>query len=156
MSGAPGGGAIPGIDFRDTAGGLEAPQLEGFFAGWRRAPSPAERLAVLRRSDVVVVAWDRRSGALVGFVTALTDGVLCASITLLEVLPSHRGRGIGGALVRRVVDRLGGLYALDVVCAPELLPFYASCGMAPGVAAVRRNYGAPAGGGDDTAEPGTP
>ena len=35
--------------------------------------------------------------------TPITDGVLMAFIPLLEVLPDHRGRGIGGMLLEHLV-----------------------------------------------------
>lgn len=129
------------ISLRDSADGITPEQLDGFFAGWRRHVSPSEHLRILRGSAAVVIAVDaERGGRVVGFVTALSDGVLSAHITLLEVLPDHRGHGIGRAMVKRLLTRLCGLYAVDAVCDPELLPFYESCGMTPTVAAVRRQY----------------
>ncbi len=89
---------------------------------------------------MVALAVDEASGHVVGFATALTDGVLSAHITLVEVLPGYRRRGIGSALVRRLLDRLGDLYAVDVVCDAELLPFYEVCGLTPAAAAVRRRH----------------
>jgi len=57
-------------------------------------------------------------------VNAISDGVLYAFIPLLEVLPSHRDRGIGSALMQRLLDELGEFYAVDLMCDPELQPFY--------------------------------
>ncbi len=133
-------GDLTGIVFRDSAEGLAPHQLRGFFADWRRPVSPEEHLLVLRRSAVIALAVDSGTHAVVGFATALSDGVLCAHITLLEVLPSHRRRGIGRALVLRLENRLGALCALDVVCEPELLPFYERCGLRPAAAAIRRHH----------------
>lgn len=129
------------VILRDSVDGLAPSQLTGFFAGWRRPVSPQEHLSILEGSQAVVVALDPTSNRVVGFVTALTDGVLCAHITLLEVLPQYRGRRIGQRLVRRVIERLHSLYAIDVVCDQEVLPFYEKCGMTPAVAALRRSYG---------------
>ena len=62
---------------------------------------------------------------------AISDGILYAFIPLLEVLPSHRGRGIGSELVTRLLDELNDFYAVDLMCDPELQPFYARFGMQP-------------------------
>jgi ribosomal protein S18 acetylase RimI-like enzyme len=114
------------ITYADTAEGVTPADLEGFFVGWPRLPALERRLDLLRGSDLVVLAFDDSS--LVGFVTAVSDGVLAAYISFLEVLPSHQGRGIGTALVRRSLDRLDELYMVDVVCDASLEPFYERLG----------------------------
>jgi GNAT superfamily N-acetyltransferase len=81
---------------------------------------------LLLKSDQVALAWD--GPTLVGFATALTDGVLCAFIPLLEVLPDRQGLGIGSALVQALQKRLGPIYALDAVCDAEVAPFYERLG----------------------------
>ena len=45
------------------------------------------------------------------------------------MLPSYRGRGIGSELVTRLLDELEGFYAVDLMCDPELQPFYERFGM---------------------------
>jgi len=47
-----------------------------------------------------------------------------AFIPLLEVLPEHRREGIGSELVRRILAELQDFYMVDLVCDPELEPFY--------------------------------
>lgn len=116
--------AIPGIAFTETIDGLRADQLAGFFVGWNAAPSAELHLAALRRSDRVVIASDTRAGSVVGFVTALTDGLISAYITLLEVRPSYQRRGIGTQLVHRVLESLRPLYMIDALCDEDVMPFY--------------------------------
>lgn len=94
---------------------------------------------MLAESDAVVLALEE-SGAVVGFVTAITDGVLCAYIPLLEVLPAYRGGGIGRGLVRRMLSKLDDLYMVDLLCDPGLRPFYASLGMSPAAGMMVRGY----------------
>lgn len=131
-----------GVDYLDDPSALTADRLRGgFFEGWPSPPDAATHLALLRGAEVAVVAVDRSSGDVVGFVTAIGDGVLTAFIPLLEVLPAWRGRGIGTALVRRVLDRLGGRYSIDLACDPELVPFYERLGGAAGTAVMWRNRG---------------
>jgi GNAT superfamily N-acetyltransferase len=128
------------IEYTDTLDGIEPHHLDGFFVGWPHRPSPATHLCLLAGSDHVVLARESASGQVVGFVTALSDGVLCGFIPLLEVLPAYHGRGIGSALLARMLERLGHLPNVDLLCDPELAPFYARFGMRPlGGMALRRS-----------------
>lgn len=114
------------ISYRADLDGVTEADLAGFFVGWPSPPAPATRLALLRGSSHAVLAWDE--DRLVGFVTALSDGVLMAYVPLLEVLPEYQGRGIGTALVDRVLGELGELYGVDVCCDEDLVPYYARFG----------------------------
>src|ERR687885_2642892 len=81
------------ITYQDSLERIGPDQLRGFFAGWPSPPSPTDHLALLAGSDHVVLAIDKASGDVVGFSTALSDGVLCAYISFLEVVPGYRQRG---------------------------------------------------------------
>ncbi len=111
-----------------SAEGISPDRLLGFFEGWPDPPSPEVHLQILAGSDEVVLAVDEESGRVVGFVTGITDRVLSAYIPLLEVLPEWRGRGIASELVRRLVERLGDLYMIDLSCDPDVQPFYERLG----------------------------
>jgi ribosomal protein S18 acetylase RimI-like enzyme len=128
------------ISYNNSITGLTTDQLHGFFVGWPRPPSPQTHLALLQNSACVVLAVDEETGNVVGFVTALSDGVLAAYIPLLEVLPAYQGRGIGGELMRRVLGELSKLYAVDLLCDAELQPFYERLGMRRAVGMMARNY----------------
>ena len=106
------------------------------------APSPERRLAILHGSDRVVLAREAGSKRLVGFVTALTDGVLSAYIPLLEVLPEYQGAGVGTELMRRLLEELRGLYIVDLVCDPELEGYYRRFAMIPLTGMALRNRAA--------------
>jgi ribosomal protein S18 acetylase RimI-like enzyme len=114
------------IEYADSLEGVEPRQLEGFFVGWPSPPPPERHLELLRGSAAVVLARDGER--VVGFVTAISDGVLSASIPLLEVLPDYQGRGIGTELMRRILARLDGLTMVDLSCDAPLEPFYARLG----------------------------
>ncbi|HEU0168215.1 MAG TPA: GNAT family N-acetyltransferase [Chloroflexota bacterium] len=116
------------IAYSESAEGITAGMLQGFFAGWPSPPSPETHLRVLRGSQAVVIALD--GARVVGFVSAIGDGVLSASISLLEVRAEYRRQGIGSELIRRVLVQLEGLN-VDLSCDPELVPFYARFGMQP-------------------------
>jgi len=116
------------IDYTDRLDELEPGHLDGFFVGWPNPPSAERHLELLRGSAAVELALDDDNGQVVGFVTAVGDGVLSAYIPLLEVLPAYQGRGIGSELVRRLLARLADLYMVDVCCDAELEPFYRRLG----------------------------
>lgn len=118
---------------------ISANDLHGFFVGWPNPPDPSTHLRVLEGSDEVVLAVDN-SGKVVGYITAITDGVLAAYIPHLEVLPEWQGRGIGSELVRRMLERLRDLYMIDLMCDPELRPYYERLGFRRSQGMVIRNY----------------
>ena len=115
------------IGYVESVDGLEARHLEGFFVGWPQPPSPERHLELLRGSDHVVLA--REGERVVGFVTAISDGVLSAYVPLLEVVPEHQGRGIGSELMRRLLAQLENLYMVDLCCDADLEPFYRRLGL---------------------------
>jgi ribosomal protein S18 acetylase RimI-like enzyme len=115
------------IEYAESVGGIEAEQLEGFFVDWPTPPSPERHLELLLGSDHVVLARDGER--VVGFVTAISDGVLSAYVPLLEVLPSYQGEGIGSELMRRLLARLENLYMVDLCCDADLEPFYRRLGL---------------------------
>jgi ribosomal protein S18 acetylase RimI-like enzyme len=125
------------ISYHHSADAVKADQLGGFFEGWPNPPEAGTHLAVLKQSDHVVLALDGER--VVGFITAISDGVLSAYIPLLEVLPDYRDQGIGTELVRQMLEKLRGLYMVDLVCDPELQGFYARFGMKPYTAMIIRN-----------------
>ena len=128
------------IEYRETAEGLEARQLAGFFVDWLRQPTPEAHLEILHGSANVVVAIDEESDQVVGFVTAISDGVLSAYISLLEVLPEWQGRGIGSELMGRLLDQLKGLYMVDTLCDADVQAYYARFGMKRSVGMNIRRY----------------
>jgi ribosomal protein S18 acetylase RimI-like enzyme len=126
--------------YLDSADDVTPHQLQGFFVGWPNPPSPETHLKLLHNSDHVVLALDEQSGRVVGFITAISDGVLAAFIPLLEVLPAYQDQGIGGELIQRMLGQLSDLYAIDLLCDPELEPFYTRFGLRPAFGMAVRNY----------------
>ena len=116
------------IRYTDGLEGIEPAHLQGFWEGWPASPTPDRHLAALRGSEVVILAIDDEARRVVGFVTVVGDGALAAFIPFLEVLPGYRHRGLGRELVRRALERVGGRYSVDLVCDPDLVPFYEAMG----------------------------
>jgi ribosomal protein S18 acetylase RimI-like enzyme len=130
------------IDYTDSLVGIEPRNLDGFFVGWPHPPSPETHLRLLAGSDYVVLALDVETGRVIGYVTALTDGVISGFIPLLEVLPAYQGRGIGQGLMTRILERLSHLPNVDLLCDPDVVPFYEQFDMKPcGGMVLRRPMG---------------
>jgi len=128
------------ITYTESADGITTESLAGFFVGWPKPPSPEIHLKILQQSAHIVLAMDESDNRVVGFINAVSDGVLSAYIPLLEVLPEYKHRGIGSELVRRLLDRLDNLYMIDLTCDPELQPFYQRFGLVPYSGMMRRNF----------------
>ena len=128
------------IGYTNSIDGLSVDQLRGgFFVGWPNPPAPEAHYRILAGSAAVVLAREP-AGSVVGFITAVSDGVSCAYIPHLEVLPAYQGQGIGTELVQRMLAQLRHLYMIDLVCDPSVQPFYERLGMRALVGMVTRNY----------------
>jgi len=128
------------IYLQGTVESIRADQLNGFFVGWPNPPSPETHLRLLTNSDEIVLAIDDQTKQVVGFITAISDGVLSAYIPHLEVLPDYQGQGIGSQLVEAMLSKLSGMYMIDLVCDPPLQAFYERFGLQRASAMIKRNY----------------
>lgn len=132
------------LRYQTTTEGLSADQLTGgFFRDWPNPPSPETHLRILEGSDHKVVAI--RDGRVIGFVTAISDGVLSAFVTLLEVLPEEEDKGIGQSMMNQLMEDIGDIYMVDLVCDANLSRFYAELGFATATGMSRRDYAMQAG-----------
>ena len=127
------------IAYQETTDGIGPRDLQGFFVGWRKRPSPEAHLEILEGSDLRIVAISDYL-RVVGFVTAITDGVSYGCITYLEVLPEWQGKGIGTELMRRMMAKLETLYAIDLICDEDVQGFYESLGFSERRGMTIRNY----------------
>ena len=126
------------IHYVNSVDNITPENLKEFFVGWPKPPAPETHLRILRGSDKVALALEGES--VVGFITALSDGVLTAFIPLLEVLPEYKGKGIGRELVRRMLDELKELYSVDLICDAGLQSYYERLGMRRTTGMLVRNY----------------
>lgn len=123
-------------------------QLQGgFFVGWPNPPGPETHLQLLQNAYRVVLAVDdaAENQPVIGFINAISDGVLAAYIPLLEVLPAYQDQGIGTELARRMLEALRPIYAVDLLCDEPLIPFYQRLGLIPVKGMAFRNYAAQSG-----------
>lgn len=127
------------ITYTDSLTDVSAADLRGgFFAGWPQPPTPETHLRLLHGSTHVWLARDGQP--VVGYITALSDGVLAAYIPHLEVLAAYQRQRIGSELVRRMLATLRTLYMIDLICDADVQPFYERLGLRRYSAMIRRNY----------------
>ena len=126
------------IIYTDDLSNLKEEQLAGFFAGWPAHPDRETHLKILQQSYKVWTAMD--GDKCVGFINALSDGVFYSYIPLLEVLSGYQGKGIGAKLLQCMVESLKNMYAIDIVCDEDVVPFYKDKGFSRCAGMVKRNY----------------
>ncbi len=68
------------------------------------------------------------AGRLVGVGRVLSDGLDCAYLCDVAVLPSHQGRGIGKAILRDLIERCRGHRKIILYAVPGKEPFYRKFG----------------------------
>ncbi|MBT2663403.1 GNAT family N-acetyltransferase [Bacillus sp. ISL-45] len=126
--------------YKNSLESITPEMLEGFFVGWPTPPSPDTHLKLLKNSSKVVLAIDKDTDQVVGFITAISDGVLSAYIPFLEVRPEYKNRGIGKELVHRMMNELAEIYMIDLCCDDDLVPYYEKLGMIKANGLLLRNY----------------
>ena len=126
--------------YKNELDGISSDMLKGFFVDWPNPPNPETHLKLLKNSSKVIIAMDSKSNQVVGFITAISDGVLSAYIPLLEVLPAYKNKGIGRELVSRMLKELDDIYMIDLCCDDDLVPYYDKLGMRRTNGMVLRNY----------------
>jgi ribosomal protein S18 acetylase RimI-like enzyme len=119
---------------------ITADMLEGFFVGWPKPPNAETHLKLLQNSSKVVLALDEDANQVIGFITAISDGVLSAYIPFLEVLPTYKNQGFGRELVKRMLKELDHIYMIDLCCDDEVVPFYEKFCMIKSNGMLVRNY----------------
>lgn len=93
-------------------------------AWWMSDRTPEDVALMLTESDLVFVLTS--AGRVVGFARILTDFTYVALLLDVVVAEDSRGSGYGAALLDAVVEhpRLAVVRSLELVCQPELIPFY--------------------------------
>lgn len=114
--------------------------MDLFAAAWWTAGRTADDVTrMLAASDIVVALVHRPSRRLVAFARVLTDEVYLAVVLDVIVAPGWRGSGLGALLMDTVMGhrRLAGVRSVELVCQPELLPFYRHWGFSEQVGRSR-------------------
>jgi len=94
-----------GYELDDDADRVDLDAVHDFLANhsYWAAGRPRETVERLVREATRIVGLYHR-GRQVGFSRAVTDGVSFAYLADVYVLPEHRGRGLGEAMVREMVE----------------------------------------------------
>ena len=114
----------------DWTGDLERVDWEDLSALYRAAPLGDKPPQVLRiafgNSMFRCFVFDR--GTLVGAGRAVADGVDCAYLCDIAVVPSHQGTGLGKQIVGRLVELSRGHRKVILYAVPGKEPFYRKFG----------------------------
>lgn len=98
------------IDY-SVGGGLQPQELgELLLAAAGSRYSPSELEAIIAKSTAYVTARD--SGKLVGFGRLLSDGAVISYINNMAVSPEYQQRGIGKAILERLVETAGNVKSI--------------------------------------------
>ncbi|MDD1504664.1 GNAT family N-acetyltransferase [Lysinibacillus sp. CNPSo 3705] len=126
--------------YQNSLDGISSEMLNGFFVDWPNPPNLQTHLKLLKNSSKIVIALDDHTNQVVGFITAISDGVLSAYIPFLEVLPEYKNKGIGKKLVKQMLKELEDIYMIDLCCEDDLVPYYEKLGMLKSNGMLVRNY----------------
>lgn len=76
--------------YKNTLDGITSDMLKGFFVDWPNPPNSHTHFKLLKKSSKFIIALDESTNEIVGYITAISDGVLSAYIPFLEVLPQYK------------------------------------------------------------------
>ena len=118
---------MPRVDWSDDLNTVDWEELSALY---RVAPLGDKKPADLKRSfsNSLYRCFVREDARLVGVGRALADGVDCAYICDIAVLPSHQGTGLGKQIVGRLVELSRGHRKLILYAVPGKEPFYRKFG----------------------------
>jgi GNAT superfamily N-acetyltransferase len=113
---------------------------ELYLAEWwthRRELDDVRRM--LEATDVSLGFEEEEGGRLVGFARVITDFVYKALVLDVIVAASHRGTGLGAALMDAVMGhpRLRDVVHFELYCRPGLVPFYERWGFSDDLGELR-------------------
>ena len=110
----------------DAAAAAAFLTTEAYWGRWRAEPDVRRQIAAAWR---VVGAYDQ-AGAMVGFARAFSDGG-SAYLADVYVLPAHRGRGLGQAIVAMMIEQGPGAGYRWMLHTSDAYGLYRRFGFAP-------------------------
>lgn len=115
------------LSWSDSIASLDWNELEALY---RAAPLGNKNAADLKVAfgNSRYVCTAREAGRLVGVGRVLADGVDCAYVCDVAVLPSHQGTGLGKQIVAQLVERSRGHKKIILYAVPGKEPFYKKFG----------------------------
>jgi predicted GNAT family N-acyltransferase len=116
------------IDLVDEVGRDRLPQLMDLLADqwWTADRQIADVERMLTASSLVFALIHRPSDRLVGFARVITDDTYLAMVLDVMVAAEWRGHSLGAMLLDAVVGhpRVAAVHSVELVCQPDLMPFY--------------------------------
>jgi GNAT superfamily N-acetyltransferase len=98
----------------------------------------------LDRSWRMVGVYERATGTMVGFARAVSDGISMAYLADVYIVVEHRGKGLGLALVRAMIDEGPGAHFRWMLHTYSAHGLYAKAGfVSPDTTFLERRGGAP-------------
>jgi ribosomal protein S18 acetylase RimI-like enzyme len=110
--------ALDRVDWNELSALYRAAPLGDKSAQWLRTAFGNSRLRCFARD----------AGRLVGAGRALADGVDCAYLCDIALLPSHQGLGLGRAIVQRLLEQVRGHRKIILYAVPGKEGFYRALG----------------------------
>ena len=118
------------ISWVDDTGTVDWDELSELYRIAPLGSKPPEALrTVFGNSRFAAFAYT--GGVLIGAGRALADGLDCAYLADVAVHPAHQGRGVGRAIIRRLVAGAKGHKKILLYANPGTEPFYLSLGFLP-------------------------
>ncbi|MGH6761975.1 MAG: GNAT family N-acetyltransferase [Phyllobacterium sp.] len=107
---------------------------------WTQGRQFEDVMHMMKHSDIVMGCCTE-DGRLIGFCRVLTDYTFKAMIFDVIVDEAYRGRGVGKALVGRILghDRLEKIRSFELYCPDRLVSFYEGLGFVKGSSALLFN-----------------
>ena len=127
-----------GIEYLDSAEKISVDMVSGFFVGWPNPPDENTLIEILKNSHKIVIA--KKGNKIIGFITAISDGILSAYIPFFEVLPDFQNLGIGAELLHQMKEKLKDIYMVDLICDLDIEGYYKKLGFTKSSGMILRNY----------------
>lgn len=119
-----------GLEWSESLDNVDWQELSDLYAAAPLGHKPPESLRTVF-SNSRYRCFLREHGKLVGAGRVLADGVDCAYVCDVALLPSHQGRGLGRDIVARLVERARGHRKIILYAVPGRENFYRSLGFKP-------------------------
>ena len=121
---------MSGYRWVDNTAEIDWDELSALYRVAPLGIKPPDALAtVFGNSMFTCFVYDRDD--LVGAGRALADGLDCAYIADVAVHPDHQGRGLGRAIIQRLVDAAKGHKKIILYANPGAEGFYVKLGFYP-------------------------
>ncbi len=123
---------MPALDYQIVKSAPTEAIVELYQAGgwWKESAEWRAVIPKMIEGSFAFMVAREPDGRLVGMGRAISDGVSDAYIQDVVVLRSHRGKGIGAELVRRLAEHCAshGISWIGLIAEPGTQPFYERLG----------------------------